>query len=191
MKIAITGHTRGIGKALAFVCTQQGHEVVGFSKSQGYDISIEDTRNQILQKMHNVDVFINNAYTPNGQTQLLLSMIELWKNTANTIVNINSKSSLANVHLPFMRQYAKDKTEQKKIITSRFFNCSPHIMDVTLGVVDTDLAKVFESKKMDPLEIANLILHLISLRNVIACQDILLDVPNLNWNDIKFKGPGY
>ena len=38
MKIAITGHTKGIGKALYDNLSQQ-HEVEGYSRSNGFDIS--------------------------------------------------------------------------------------------------------------------------------------------------------
>ena len=35
MKIAITGHKRGIGKEFAKQLTQRGHEIVGISRSDG------------------------------------------------------------------------------------------------------------------------------------------------------------
>ena len=38
MKIAITGHTKGIGKAIADLYPN----VIGFSRSKGYDISVLD-----------------------------------------------------------------------------------------------------------------------------------------------------
>ena len=38
MKIAITGHSAGIGQALAMLYVKQGHEVVGLSRRNGYNI---------------------------------------------------------------------------------------------------------------------------------------------------------
>jgi nucleoside-diphosphate-sugar epimerase len=38
MKIAITGHTAGIGKALAEIYANKGHEIVGLSRRNGYNI---------------------------------------------------------------------------------------------------------------------------------------------------------
>jgi nucleoside-diphosphate-sugar epimerase len=59
-KIALTGHTRGIGKALADIFTDQGHNVEGYSKSNGYDIGEQLVRNTILEQTKNFDIFINN-----------------------------------------------------------------------------------------------------------------------------------
>ena len=59
MKIAITGHSRGIGKA-CFDLFSAEHECVGFSRSNGYDIS-KGIINIIDQSLE-CDVFINNAY---------------------------------------------------------------------------------------------------------------------------------
>ena len=47
MKIAITGHTKGIGKAIADLYPN----VIGFSRSNGYDISKLDTIENIIIKL--------------------------------------------------------------------------------------------------------------------------------------------
>jgi NADP-dependent 3-hydroxy acid dehydrogenase YdfG len=185
MKLAITGHTKGIGKALKELIEQHGHEVIGFSSTTGYDISSESDRIRILDRVKDFDVFVNNAYTPQGQTLLLKSMIDLWQGSSNTIININSKATMMPAPPPLMEEYVKDKLEQKSIIASKFFKGSPHIINVTLGLVDTDMAKVFDAKKMKPEDVAKLIWHLISIRDSVAVQDILLEVPGLDWNDIS------
>ena len=58
MKIAITGHTAGIGKALTNQYVNQGHEIVGLSKREGNNI-----RNipKICDQIEPCDMFINNA----------------------------------------------------------------------------------------------------------------------------------
>lgn len=185
MKIAITGHTKGVGKALKELFGQHGHNVVGFSSSTGYNISSHEDRQMILQEVKDFDVFINNAYSPLGQTAMLASIIDLWTGTPNTIININSKSTLMAVPPPFMQEYVKAKLEQKDIVASRFFKGSPHIINVTLGLVDTDMAKVFDSKKLAPADVAALIYHLVSIREVVAVQDVLIEVPGLDWDSIK------
>ena len=38
MNIGITGHTKGLGHAFFKLFKSQGHEVVGFSRSNGHDI---------------------------------------------------------------------------------------------------------------------------------------------------------
>lgn len=59
MKIAITGHTSGIGKCL-FENLSQEHDVTGYSRSNGFDISNTENREQIANTEY--DIFINNAY---------------------------------------------------------------------------------------------------------------------------------
>ena len=116
MKIAITGHTRGIGKALADYFKQSGHTVIGFSKSTGCDITQESHRNLIVDSLKTCDVFINNAYAYDAQKQLLIDAIEIWKDTKNTIVNIDSKSTLIEFPPAFIKEYVEDKNQQKKLI---------------------------------------------------------------------------
>ena len=58
MKIAITGHTAGIGKAIAESCEAAGHEVVGFSRTTGYHL-FKDLE-LVVADAEDCDVFINN-----------------------------------------------------------------------------------------------------------------------------------
>jgi len=185
MNIAITGHTNGIGKALTEYFTAQGHTVFGFSRSNGHDINDEATRKHINNVLKTCDVFINNAYAPNAQKQLLLDTIQLWEGTTNTIININSKSILIKNVPAYMEEYVQDKAEQSRIINDRIFKARPHIMNFTIGLVDTDMAKIFDSKKMQPIELAKLMYTLLEFKSTLAIQDILVDVSDLDWNDIK------
>jgi hypothetical protein len=183
--IAITGHTKGIGKAICDTFKQHGYEVLGFSRSNGYDISLKESRQCILDQLSNVDVFINNAYTPQGQQDLLKELIELWEGRNKTIINLNSKTMLMPNPPEFLKDYAEDKRQQKDLIMSRVFKGFPHIINVTIGLVDTDMAKVFDSKKMDPAQLAKFVYHIIEIRNHLAIQDVLIEVPELDWVNIK------
>jgi len=69
MKIGITGHSRGIGKSLYDYFCQNNHTVIGFSRSNGYDINLNQER--IFNILKDCDVFINNASSNNSQLQLL------------------------------------------------------------------------------------------------------------------------
>ncbi len=90
MKIAITGHTKGIGKALYDNLSQQ-HEVEGYSRSNGFDISTNV--DIIVRASKKSDVFINNAFHGMAQMILLNKFWELWKyDDTKTIVNISSLS---------------------------------------------------------------------------------------------------
>lgn len=88
-KIAITGHTRGIGGA---VYTAHQSSSVGFSRSNGYDIRNDLHRKAIVEQAADCDVFINNAYHGWAQVDLLYMMADLWKRTDKLIINISSNS---------------------------------------------------------------------------------------------------
>jgi NAD(P)-dependent dehydrogenase (short-subunit alcohol dehydrogenase family) len=80
MKIAITGHTAGIGKALAQVLTTRGHEILGLSKRDGHNIRVIP---KIVAQVESCDMFINNAQAGYAQTELLYAVWESWQGQAN------------------------------------------------------------------------------------------------------------
>jgi nucleoside-diphosphate-sugar epimerase len=85
MKIAITGHTAGIGQALAEA--YYGHEIIGLSKRDGNNI-----RNtpKICDQIEPCDMFINNAQDGYAQTELLFEMARRWSNTNKHIIVIST-----------------------------------------------------------------------------------------------------
>ena len=92
--VAITGHTSGIGKAMSEYFTAKDYYVIGFSRSNGYDISIEYDRLRIVEESKSADIFVNNAYNfktdDTGQTLLLKSMTREWQDQSKLIINISS-----------------------------------------------------------------------------------------------------
>jgi hypothetical protein len=181
-KIAITGHTRGIGKALADIFTAQGYEVVGYSQSNGYDIGEQSIRNNILEQTKNFDIFINNAYHPFGQTALLDSVITHWNETDKLIINMSSKM----VHKQSgFEEYISAKTKQNEIVKSRVFTNKPKILNIIVGAVDTDMAKIWISKKINPVDLAKFIYEMVKYQDILAVQEVTIDVPGLKWSEIQ------
>jgi dTDP-4-dehydrorhamnose reductase len=90
MNIAITGHCSGIGKSLNDLLTSQGHHVMGFDLKNGYDITNSDCRTQIVRLSVDADVFINNAYATQAQSDMLSEMLSAWHGQQKTIVNISA-----------------------------------------------------------------------------------------------------
>ncbi len=91
MKIGITGHTKGFGKYL-FDCLQKDHEIIGFSRSNSFDISIESSRANIIQHSADCDIFINNAHLNFHQTELLYQIFNQWRSKKKLIINIGSNA---------------------------------------------------------------------------------------------------
>jgi NADP-dependent 3-hydroxy acid dehydrogenase YdfG len=87
MKIAITGHTAGIGQALAQEYTLDGHEIVGLSKREGNNI-----RNipKICDQIEQCDIFVNNAQAGYAQTELLFEMTRRWAGTKKHIIVVST-----------------------------------------------------------------------------------------------------
>lgn len=184
-KVAITGHTKGIGKCLYDKFLENNFNVVGFSRSTGHDISVLQHRKLIIDQLSDVDIFVNNAYYAQAQLELLKEVSILWAGTDRVIVNLNSKTRLITNPPDFLQEYAKDKQQQHDYAISQHHRGLPQIISVTTGLVDTDMSRVFDSEKIAPTDLADFIFHVIKIRNSIAVQDILLDVPKLDWNDIK------
>jgi hypothetical protein len=193
MKIVITGHNRGLGKSLSNVFCVNENTIVGFNKSAGCDISVDADRQAILKELETADVFINNAYDPVGQTNLLREAIDLWNGSNKFIINIGSKcttSFINTVENPFVRDfidvYTIAKQEQERLIKSRLRGSFPRILNVIPGVIDTDMASIIESKKLNPDDIASLIYQMFLLKDKVAVQELTIDVPDADWDKLKF-----
>jgi hypothetical protein len=89
MKVVITGHTYGIGKALyQHFQTFGGWEVVGLSRSNGYDI--DKDFDKVVEAATGCFLFINNAYRDKQQTKLVHAL----KNKVKKMVVMGSVSRL-------------------------------------------------------------------------------------------------
>ena len=94
MKIAITGHTGLVGNALVYECVKQEIKVLGFSTSNGYDITNPADVGRMINECKDCDIFVNNAYTNSfHQVDLLYRLYDVWKTTNKTIINIGTTAS--------------------------------------------------------------------------------------------------
>lgn len=87
MKIAITGHTAGIGKAFAEQLSQRGHSVVGISRREGENIRRVPHTASLIEPC---DLFINNAQTGYAQTELFYEVWNRWQGQKKYIWNIST-----------------------------------------------------------------------------------------------------
>ena len=68
-KIAIIGHTKGIGKAIADIYKTKKYTVVGLSRSNGYDLLTDQEK--IMEQIQDCHLVVINANAGLGQMQLL------------------------------------------------------------------------------------------------------------------------
>jgi hypothetical protein len=87
MKIAITGHTAGIGKTFAEQLGQRGHAIVGISRREGENIRRVPHTASLIEPC---DLFINNAQTGYAQTELLYEIWARWQGKEKYIWNIST-----------------------------------------------------------------------------------------------------
>lgn len=103
-KIVITGHTRGIGKAIYDKFKEVScREIVGMSRSNGYDL--EKDFDRIVEEAAGAELFINNAYRDRQQLKLL----EALKDKVDMMVVMGSVSRFYPELIP--TQYVHDKQE--------------------------------------------------------------------------------
>jgi len=90
MRIAITGHKKGIGKAFADQLASLGHEIVGISRSDGENIRRTAHTASIIEPC---DMLINNAISLYAQTELLFEVWHRWQHgeQEHHIWNISTK----------------------------------------------------------------------------------------------------
>jgi len=106
MKIIVTGHTLGLGKSIYDHFINLGHDVIGMSRSSGYDISIDDQFQKIVEESKTAELFFNNAYAGTCQAKFLKSLFGF-----TTI--ITSGSMAADIF--DLNQYCRDKMEIERV----------------------------------------------------------------------------
>ena len=136
IKYAITGHTSGIGKA---IYEKLSPNIIGFSRSNGYNITSNTDRKNILNDSKNVDVFINNAHDEYGQTDLLLDLFDKWKNLPKTIINVGSR--ITEISLDLNHHYLLRYQIQKKSLKMTVLELQGYICKIEykwFGYVGTE-----------------------------------------------------
>ena len=90
MKIAITGHKKGIGQEFTRQLERRGHEIVGISRSDGENIRRVAHTASLIEPC---DMFINNAISQYAQTELLFEVWHRWQGskTEHQIWNISTR----------------------------------------------------------------------------------------------------
>ena len=176
MKIAITGHTTGIGKAIAEACEAAGHEVVGFSRSTGYHL-FKDLE-LVVAAAADCDVFVNNrfnyAYEQSGQLDLLYKMFEQWIGRDKRIINIGSRAgtyhSMGKVDRYATHKHALDTAcEQLNILR----DMRPRVTNLKPGYVDTESTKhIANQPKLKPEAVAEAVMWILNQPRMVHISSI-------------------
>ncbi len=175
MKIALTGHTSGIGKALYDILSKD-HEMVCFSRTNGYDISELTIIDQIIQESLECDVFINNAYYSLSQVNILNKLWHFWKrDKTKTIVNISSLSKYPGVS-GNQSGYSAHKAALSHQAFLLMFKGSRkcRMINVNPGYVESKMTEGVTANMLTAPECAEQIAHAINLPQHIEIGELSL-----------------
>jgi len=171
-RVAITGHTKGIGCAISKHYETKGYQVQGFSRSNGWDISLGECRLEIVKQSFDADIFVNNAmvFTDNSQALLLKEILKSWEGLDKIIINVssisgdfifremNSDTFQASKRYGNHWPYALYKHDQDKICNGHVG--LPWLINLRPGLTDTEYVKHISAKKI-PVESIDNILNFI------------------------------
>jgi|LakMenE18May11ns_1017448.scaffolds.fasta_scaffold9509313_1 NADP-dependent 3-hydroxy acid dehydrogenase YdfG len=176
MKVAVTGHTSGIGQGLYQYFESQGHEVQGFSRRNGY--TLPDAEDRVFEQLQSCDVFVNNALPVTSQISLLKKLWPKWKNADKKIIVIGSiASQLQCVSFPGLEQYQQQKKELDIVCntlrypTSHQIACPCSLITIHPGFVDTNIFSMASPIARPPMD------QMLSVAQVVDMVDYVLRSP--------------
>jgi len=146
-KIAIIGHTRGIGKAIADLYQKKNYTVVGLSSSNGYDL--ECSQVEIMEQLDDCKLIVLNAYVGRGQMTLLKRIYGKFVFEDKKVAVITSTSGTPmgedeELIDPEYAEYCKNKKtliEYIEQLQQELLNKPLSVYDICPDVVDTDMTK--------------------------------------------------
>jgi nucleoside-diphosphate-sugar epimerase len=177
-RIAITGHTSGIGKGLYDHFLSKGFSVKGFSLDNGFDISTRENIDRIVELTRDCDLFFNNAYHHYQQVEIArLWQQQHWSDN-HFIINISSMAAepLANIpeEFPWLEEYGKEKYALNKIswdINHSGSKCKSII--VMPGIVQTNFYNPYDTEENNGLELYNKVTE---TNSIITVDDLVKTV---------------
>ena len=165
MKCIITGHTGQFGKHLTAYFENRSWEVIGISRTTGYDLNNIDHVHQVIELAHTCDLFINSASIITAQELFL-------KNLHSVVKMITIGTSATN-----FTDITKDEYSlQKKQIEDLF-----HQLSVLTESKDMLLLKI------SALENSIVSDYHVSYDNVVTIIDFWMNNPIVNVIDTQFK----
>jgi len=146
-RIFITGHTRGIGKAVFDLYKSKNYLCYGVSKSTGLDI--DKDCDVIVKQMANFKYIVLNAYAKDSQLKMLKEIIRNYEHDEKHVAVITSTSGTsAGMDRSFKEQeynwYCKNKKELIEFIEKSqqdLYDKPIQIYDICPDTVKTDMSE--------------------------------------------------
>ena len=146
-KIAIIGHTKGIGKAIADLYKKKKYQVIGLSSSNGYDLQCSQV--EIMEQLDDCPLVVINAYVGGGQMTLLKRIYGkyLFENKKVAVITSTSGTPIGedeDLQNPEYIDYCENKKNLIGYIEElqqELLNKPLSVYDICPDVVDTDMTK--------------------------------------------------
>ena len=146
-KIAIIGHTKGIGKAIADMYKKKKYQVIGMSSSNGYDLQF--CQIEIMEQLDDCQLIVLNAYVGRGQMNLLKRIYGKFVFEDKKVAVITSTSGtpigadedLSNAEYKDYCDNKKNLIEYIEELQQELINKPLSVYDICPDVVDTDMTK--------------------------------------------------
>jgi len=185
-RVAITGHTSGIGKGLYDHFTKLGCKVTGFDKTNGFDISDKAVVDHMIDLTKDYDLFINNAYHHYAQEFIA----KLWSrqhwHDKHFLINVSSMAAepLADIptNFPWLKEYGEEKYAINRAswdINHSASKCKSIV--VMPGVCQTNFFNPYDTPDHNGLELYNRIMEtnsIITVDDLINTVDLVLQSIN-------------
>ena len=187
MKVAVTGHTRGVGKAIYDYFQAEGHEVLGFSRSNGYDLTDDSRKNAALTEILNCDIFVNNAFVSFKDpihhksylpVEMLFEVHKEWMNNKNKkiiVMGSLASSMVGTIGYEYggyqIHKYAIDRACWLLTQSSVY----PYIHLLKPGRIDTDLARNRAGPKLDTSDIVKVVKFCLDNSKKIYIREIVFN----------------
>jgi len=182
MKVAITGHTSGLGKQLWERFEPEAEAMLGFSRSNGYDIVSRENIKSIIEQVKDYDVFINNAYWGFAQVDLLNAIYKSWFGRNNTyVLNISSNTSYhqKTKHHPYaIHKIALDEQiRQLQALKGwpALMNFRPGAFESKMGNLIDGVLRPRQKWQMETSTAADLIMYAFENRHRFIVRDIVYE----------------
>lgn len=137
----ITGDSSGIGKALKEALLHRGHQVQGFSMSEGMDIREPSVFRKVVLAAKKSNLFINCAHVDYRQVDLLYHVSHSWRKNpvGRTLLNIGSVSGDGIWN--YLHPYAIQKAALDKAVAQvQATYPEMRVLILRMGLVDTRMA---------------------------------------------------
>ena len=173
-KVAVTGHTSGIGKEIYEYCQFHGALVKGYSRSNGFDLK-EGTGDTIINAILRDDpeVVFNHAWYPRAQNKILKILHTQWADREKVIINTGSATCYYSIGASI---YESDKAELRDYCIAKATDypyknkCRLH--NVSMGWTNSKILDGVEDGEyfIDPYEAALVLINLAQPQNYVMSE---------------------